>query len=82
MLWSASEAIINELADDDWRGRIIGIYGSAGAAGFALGPLILLITGTEGLLPFLITALIVVAASVPLFLLRNDTHADTDKTRV
>lgn len=82
MLWSASEAIINELADDDWRGRIIGIYGSAGAAGFALGPLILLITGTEGLLPFLITALIVVAASVPLFLLRNDTHADTDKGQV
>jgi MFS family permease len=26
MLWSASEAVINELVDDDWRGRIIGIY--------------------------------------------------------
>jgi len=29
MLWSASEAVINELADDDWRGRTIGVYGSA-----------------------------------------------------
>jgi MFS family permease len=38
MLWSASEAVINDLAHDNWRGRIIGIYGSAGAAGFAMGP--------------------------------------------
>lgn len=71
VLWSASEAVINQLADDDWRGRIIGIYGSAGAAGFAVGPMVLVITGSEGLLPFVVTAGIVAAASVPLFWLRN-----------
>ena len=78
MLWSASEAMINDLAEDNWRGRIIGVYGSAGAAGFALGPLVLLITGTEGLLPFMVTAAIVAVASLPLFWLRNDAHADID----
>lgn len=76
MLWSASETVINELADENWRGRIIGVYGSAGAAGFAIGPLILIMTGTEGLLPFIVTATFVMAASLPLFWLRNQGGAD------
>jgi MFS family permease len=75
MLWSASEAVINELADDNWRGRIIGVYGSAGAAGFAIGPLVLIMTGTEGLTPFVVTAALIVAASLPLFWLRNESDA-------
>lgn len=79
MLWSASETVINELADDAWRGRIIGAYGSAGAAGFAIGPLILILTGTKGLLPFIVTAACVAAASLPLFWLRNDSDANGDE---
>lgn len=82
MLWSASEAMINELAEDSWRGRIIGMYGSAGAAGFALGPLVLLATGTEGLLPFLVTAAIVAVAGLPLFWLRHDASVAADGTQV
>ena len=78
ILWSASEAVINELADDNWRGRIIGIYGSAGAAGFALGPLVLIMTGTNGLLPFAVTAGLVIFAGVPLLWLRNEPEADAD----
>ena len=76
MLWAASETVINELADDDWRGRIIGVYGSAGAAGFAMGPLLLIMTGTEGLMPFVVTALFIAAASLPLFWLHNVAEAD------
>jgi len=82
LLWSASEAMINDLAEDNWRGRIIGMYGSAGAAGFALGPLVLLATGTEGLLPFLVTAAIVALASLPLFWLRNDADTNVDGGQV
>jgi MFS family permease len=67
MLWSASETVINELADDEWRGRIMGIYGAAGAAGFALGPIILIVTGSTGMLPFAVTAILVALASLPLF---------------
>ena len=80
MLWSASETVINELAGDDWRGRIIGVYGSAGAAGFALGPLILILTGTSGLLPFVVTAIFVIVASLPLFWVPNTALHDADGT--
>jgi MFS family permease len=76
MLWSASEVLINELAVEDWRGRIIGVYGSAGALGFAMGPLVLILTGTEGLLPFLLTAAIIVAAGVPLLWLQDAPRTD------
>ncbi len=78
MLWSASEALINENAEDEWRGRIIGIYGSAGAAGFAIGPLVLIMTGSEGFLPFGVTSALIFAAGLPLFLLRGDSDAGTD----
>ena len=81
ILWSASEAVINELVDDNWRGRIIGIYGSAGAAGFAMGPLVLVATGSVGLMPFVVTACLVVAASLPLFWLSNDGRADGKQER-
>jgi len=77
ILWSASEAVINELADDNWRGRIIGVYGSAGAAGFALGPLVLIMTGTEGLLPFAVTAGFIILASFPLLWLDGKPDAAT-----
>lgn len=56
LLWIASEAWINALADERNRGRVIGIYTTAAAAGSALGPGILLATGSEGLLPFLVVA--------------------------
>ena len=79
ILWSASETVINELADDDWRGRIIGVYGSAGAAGFALGPLVLLVTGTTGLLPFAVTAGLITLASIPLFWLHNQADESSER---
>lgn len=80
ILWSASEAVINELAHDNWRGRIIGIYGSAGAAGFALGPLVLLATGTEGMLPFVVTAGFISLASLPLFWLKKEANTEGDES--
>lgn len=67
MLWIASEALINDLAEERNRGRVIGIYGSAGAAGFALGPLLLAFTGSVGMLPFVATSSMILAASLPLF---------------
>lgn len=75
VLWSASEAVVNELTSDAWRGRIVGVYGSAGAAGFALGPLILILTGTEGLLPFAVTGTLILLAGLPLFWLKEDADA-------
>ncbi len=67
LLWIASESLINELAVERWRGRIIGIYTSVGAAGFALGPLVLILTGTQGMVPFATTSVITILAGLPLF---------------
>jgi MFS family permease len=80
VLWSASEAVINELAEERWRGRVIGIYGSAGAAGFALGPLILIVTGSQGILPFVVTATLILLAGIPLFLLQGRSGVDGHET--
>ena len=68
LLWISSEALINELAAERWRGRIIAVYASVGAAGFALGPLLLIITGSEGMAPFLTTSVMTLLAGLPLFL--------------
>lgn len=67
LLWIASEILINELAMDRWRARIIAIYISVGSAGFALGPLLLIITGSEGVTPFVTTSVITLLAGLPLF---------------
>jgi len=67
LLWICSEALINELAEASWRGRVVGIYASVGAAGFALGPLLLILTGSEGMLPFYSTSALILCAGIPLF---------------
>jgi len=71
LLWIASEALINELAPDHRRGRIISVYSSVGAAGFALGPLLLILTGAEGMLPFVATSIMVLLSAAPLFVVRH-----------
>ena len=64
-LWIAGEAWVNHSATETHRGRIIAIFGIVVSAGFALGPLILSMTGTEGWVPFLVTiALLLPAAAV------------------
>jgi MFS family permease len=67
LLWIASEALINELAVERWRGRIISIYAAVGAAGFALGPLLLIVTGSDGMTPFVATSVMTLLAGFPLF---------------
>ena len=64
-----SETWINQLADQRSRGRTIGVYATALAAGFGTGPLILSFTGVESFLPFAVgsgfclVAILVVLAS-------------------
>lgn len=62
LLWATSEAWINALSPDEKRGKIIGIYGASAAAGFALGPTLLVLMGT-GVEPFFIGGLLMIAAS-------------------
>ncbi|MBT8046788.1 MAG: MFS transporter [Xanthomonadales bacterium] len=71
LLWICSESLINELAEERWRGRIIGFYSSVGAAGFAMGPLLLIITGSAGMMPFYATSTMILLAGIPLFVVAN-----------
>ncbi len=68
--FTAAEAWIITIASDAERGRIIGFYGAALSAGFAVGPLLLSLTGIDGWLPFLANALIIALATLPLLLSR------------
>lgn len=71
LLWISSEALINEMAEERWRGRIIGLYSSVGAAGFAMGPLLLILTGSEGMAPFYATTAMILLAAIPLFVVTH-----------
>lgn len=52
VLYICSETWVNQLAPDRIRGRVLGLYATALAGGFALGPAALTVTGTETLAPF------------------------------
>ncbi len=72
-LWLITEAWLNALAGDEKRGRVMGLYGMAFSGGFASGPLLVSVIGSQGMLPFAITAAIAAIASLPMILLAG-TH--------
>lgn len=69
------EAAVNALAHNANRGRIIGIYGTLFSAGFAAGPLVLAAVGSEGALPFLVGAAILLLGVLPVGLAVNADRA-------
>ena len=64
-LWVASEAWINEVTLDRNRGRVMAIYAMILSGSFGLGPLIIVLVGTQGALPFVIGAAFIATASLP-----------------
>jgi MFS family permease len=62
----ASETWINELAVDATRGRVVGTYNAMLIGAIAMGPLIIPITGIQGWTPFLVGAVFIVMAAIPL----------------
>ena len=62
----ACDVWVNQVAEEKTRGRIIGIYGFVLAGGFAVGPLIINVTGIEGWAPFITGAVIVALGAIPL----------------
>ncbi len=65
-LFIVSEIWINQLAEERSRGRVIGVYATIFAGAFALGPVMLLAAGTDGIFPFAMTAGLIVSAVIPL----------------
>ena len=66
LIWIVSETWVNAMAPDHARGKIIGIYVTVLSAGSACGPVLISIMGTEGALPFFVSAAILALALAPI----------------
>jgi MFS family permease len=66
--WLVSETWMNLVATERNRGTIMGVYATVLAGGFALGPVLLQVTGIEGWYPFLFAAAAIAASALPLLL--------------
>ncbi|MDZ7841843.1 MAG: MFS transporter [Gammaproteobacteria bacterium] len=69
--WVISETWINHVAHDERRAFIAGLYSALMGLGFAVGPVILGLTGSEGVLPFALSAVLVLIAGLPLLWVRG-----------
>jgi MFS family permease len=78
-LFVVSEFWINQLADDKNRGLLMGIYGTILSSGFAVGPLVLLTVGSEGISPFLIVSMLTLFSTVPILIARQLAPQVTEK---
>ncbi len=65
-LFTTSEYWVNAVAPDKSRGRIIGLYAMVFSSGWAIGPLILRVTGYETWLPILLVTGVLMGALIPL----------------
>jgi len=54
VIFIISESWINQLAIPKIRGRIVGIYATVAASGFALGPMILIVSSSHGWMSFIL----------------------------
>lgn len=68
ILFVTSEFWINTVADEHRRGVVMGLYAAVLSIGFAAGPALLLLTGTEGVFPFAAGAAIMLIGLLPVFL--------------
>ena len=80
-LFFASEFWLMSVVPDALRGRIVGIYAVVLSASYMMGPLILNAIGIDGPLTFLIPALVVCVASIPIVLGRNEAPPSRSEER-
>lgn len=71
MLFVVSEAAVNALTPDAIRGRVLGLYATLFSVGYASGPLILGLAGSDGWMPFVLAAALFAAGLVPVGLLQR-----------
>lgn len=79
VLFILSEFWINVTAPPNKRGFVLGIYGTVLSLGFASGPLLFSILGSEGILPFAVGAGVILLAAIPIYLARNESPVIDEK---
>ena len=81
VLFILSEFWINATAPPNRRGFVLGIYGTVLSLGFASGPLLFSILGSEGFLPFAVGAGVILLSAIPIFLARNESPVLNEKPK-
>ncbi len=71
-LFILSEFWINAASPPSKRGFVLGIYATVLSLGFAGGPLLFSILGSEGVLPFAVGAGAVLLAAIPIYIARYE----------
>ncbi|WP_283194784.1 MFS transporter [Rhizobium sp. AN80A] len=78
-LFILSEFWINAAAPPSKRGFVLGIYSTVLSVGFAAGPLLFSVLGSDGVLPFVVAAVAILMAAVPIFIARNESPVLEEK---
>lgn len=68
--WVVSETWMNAICKDENRARVMALYTTLLAGGFAAGPVILTAVGTSGAAPFLVCAGIFGVSAIPIYFVR------------
>lgn len=79
-LFAVSEAWIVRFAEGPWRSRLLALYTSILALSFGGGPALISFTGIESVLPFVIGAVILVVATLPILLVRDGDVSGEDES--
>ena len=69
--WIITETWINMMATDANRGRVIAVYVTVLAVGFAIGALVIRAVGINGVLPFVIIAALLAGSALPILWARD-----------
>jgi MFS family permease len=78
-LFILSEFWINAASPPSKRGFVLGLYATVLSIGFAAGPLLFSILGSDGILPFLFGAIAILLAAIPIFIARHESPVLDEK---
>ena len=71
MKWMTMDTWVNIVSNNKNRGKAIGLYNSSISIGFAIGPLLVAIFGTQGLLPIFLCLFLMLIRVPALYFIRN-----------
>ena len=78
-LFAISEAWIVKFASGPYRSRILALYTSVLAASFGGGPVLISFTGIDTILPFVIGAIVLAIATIPIFFVKDENIEEEDE---
>ena len=71
MNWMTMDTWVNIVSNDKNRGKAIGLYNSSISIGFAVGPLIVALFGSQGLIPIILCLLLMIIRMPALYIIKN-----------